>query len=300
MTNDIVYLKTQAELANYLASNHIDTSKWGQGEAKKVSDLWTEIEKGETQISENPVQRITTLCQVMIRNGEKILVETLQLFADGRVRVRNKPPAEKMLKDESWETAAVRGLVEELGATPDQIHIDRQSYMLKEKVQDSQSYPGLETRYVIHQVEAQVDRLPNSAFWTLEDVANAADAVRTHCWDWQRSPASSLTLNEYQAKAQRTAGAGGDGDRRLIIAALGLAGEAGEFANMVKKKTAHGHTNITPEKLAEELGDILWYAAEAASTLKLDLGDIGHQNNQKLAKRYPGGFSQERSRNRKI
>jgi hypothetical protein len=43
-----------------------------------------------------------------------------------------------------------------------------------------------------------------------------------------------LSLNEYQKLAGRTAGAGGDGEHRLIIAALGLAGEAGEFANMVK------------------------------------------------------------------
>jgi hypothetical protein len=42
----------------------------------------------------------------------------------------------------------------------------------------------------------------------------------------------SLTLDEYQKLASRTAGAGGGGDRRLIISALGLAGEAGEFANM--------------------------------------------------------------------
>jgi hypothetical protein len=43
-----------------------------------------------------------------------------------------------------------------------------------------------------------------------------------------------LSFNEYQKLAGRTAGAGGDGERRLIIAALGLAGEAGEFANLVK------------------------------------------------------------------
>ena len=60
-----------------------------------------------------------------------------------------------------------------------------------------------------------------------------------------------LKLSEYQDLAQRTSGAGGNGERRLIIAALGLAGEAGEFANMVKKLTAHGH-DISPETLADE------------------------------------------------
>ena len=106
-----------------------------------------------------------------------------------------------------------------------------------------------------------------------------------------------LTLNEYQNLATRTSGAGGNGERRLIIAALGLAGEAGEFANLVKKLTAHGH-DISPETLAEELGDVLWYLAEAASACGIDLGSIGQQNVGKLRRRYPEGFSQERSINR--
>lgn len=106
-----------------------------------------------------------------------------------------------------------------------------------------------------------------------------------------------LTLNEYQRLAARTAGAGGDGDKRLVVAALGLAGEAGEFANLVKKLTAHGH-EISPETLADELGDVLWYLAEAASACGIFLGEIGHGNVEKLRQRYPDGFSQERSINR--
>lgn len=107
-----------------------------------------------------------------------------------------------------------------------------------------------------------------------------------------------LTMNKYQELANRTAGAGVDGERRLIIAALGLAGEAGEFANMVKKLTAHGH-DISVEVLSEELGDILWYLAEAATACDVKLDDLAAQNVEKLRARYPDGFSQERSRNRK-
>lgn len=108
----------------------------------------------------------------------------------------------------------------------------------------------------------------------------------------------NLTINDYQSLASRTAGAGGDGERRLIIAALGLAGEAGEFANMVKKLTAHGH-DIPTASLAEELGDIMWYIAEAATALNLSLGEISRSNIHKLQKRYPDGFSESRSKNRK-
>lgn len=106
-----------------------------------------------------------------------------------------------------------------------------------------------------------------------------------------------LTLNNYQQLAERTSGAGGNGERRLIIAALGLAGEAGEFANMVKKMTAHGHP-LDVEALGEELGDVMWYVAEAASACGLALGDLGEENVEKLRRRYPDGFSEERSRNR--
>lgn len=110
----------------------------------------------------------------------------------------------------------------------------------------------------------------------------------------------SLDLNHYQQLAGRTAGAGGDGEQRLIVAALGLAGEAGEFANLVKKRTAHGHSDITPAVLGDELGDILWYLAEAATACGLNLEDIARENIAKLRQRYPEGFSQERSINRDV
>ena len=58
------------------------------------------------------------------------------------------------------------------------------------------------------------------------------------------------------------------------------AGEAGEFANMIKKLTAHGH-DIPVEDLADELGDVLWYLAEAATASGLSLDHIAQKNIQK-------------------
>ncbi|MEA2008209.1 MAG: nucleoside triphosphate pyrophosphohydrolase family protein [Chloroflexota bacterium] len=106
-----------------------------------------------------------------------------------------------------------------------------------------------------------------------------------------------LSFNEYQKLAERTSGAGGDGERRLMVSALGLAGEAGEFANLIKKMTAHGHP-LDVDALGEELGDVLWYLAEAASACGIDLGTVGEKNIEKLRQRYPNGFSEERSLNR--
>ncbi|NQS92208.1 MAG: nucleoside triphosphate pyrophosphohydrolase family protein [Chloroflexi bacterium] len=106
-----------------------------------------------------------------------------------------------------------------------------------------------------------------------------------------------LTLNKYQTLANRSSGAGGEGDQRLVVSALGLAGEAGEFANLVKKMTAHGHA-FDPEALKDELGDVLWYLAEAATAVGLGLEEIANQNVEKLINRYPEGFSSKDSINR--
>ena len=108
---------------------------------------------------------------------------------------------------------------------------------------------------------------------------------------------SEIKMNQYQELAGRTSGAGKDGERRKIVAALGLAGEGGEFANKIKKMIAHGHP-ISDDELAEELGDVLWYVAEAASACGLTLNDIARMNVDKLRARYPEGFSEERSINR--
>ncbi|MGB2964309.1 MAG: nucleoside triphosphate pyrophosphohydrolase family protein [Anaerolineales bacterium] len=108
---------------------------------------------------------------------------------------------------------------------------------------------------------------------------------------------NKLTLDQYQSLANRSSGAGGEGEQRLIVSALGLAGEAGEFANLVKKMTAHGHP-FNKQALEDELGDVLWYLAEAATAAGLNLEEIANQNVQKLSKRYPDGFNQEDSINR--
>lgn len=83
----------------------------------------------------------------------------------------------------------------------------------------------------------------------------------------------------------------------LINASLGLTGEAGEFADMAKKVIFHGHP-ITPElrmKMALELGDALWYIAIAADSIGFSLAFIADKNQEKLDRRYPYGFEEQRS-----
>lgn len=115
-------------------------------------------------------------------------------------------------------------------------------------------------------------------------------------------------LNDYQEKALRTWNGDNSVEFRLQNVALGLAGEAGEVADMVKKAIHHGHgfsrgvtwnrKAVDTNEVAKELGDILYYISVGAHELGYSLQEIAEININKLAKRYPEGFSVEASINR--
>lgn len=106
-----------------------------------------------------------------------------------------------------------------------------------------------------------------------------------------------MTLNDYQELAQRTSNRNLSADEHLLNAMLGLAGETGECCDLVKKCFYQDGRNIQ-EKLFDELSDVLWYIAEAASAMGWNMDDIAEHNIGKLRKRYPDGFASERSLNR--
>ena len=104
-----------------------------------------------------------------------------------------------------------------------------------------------------------------------------------------------MQVNEYQTLAMTTLNPELSKRDVLINSVMGLCGESGEAIDIVKKWMAHGH-ELDKEHLAKELGDIAWYLAEAATALDMDLEDILAANIAKLKKRYPDGFSSERSK----
>jgi NTP pyrophosphatase (non-canonical NTP hydrolase) len=83
-------------------------------------------------------------------------------------------------------------------------------------------------------------------------------------------------------------------DGRIAAAALGLVGEAGEASEVIKKGLFHGH-GIKTEELHKELGDVLWYVAELCNASGTTLEAVIQGNMEKLKRRYPNGFSAERS-----
>jgi NTP pyrophosphatase (non-canonical NTP hydrolase) len=109
-------------------------------------------------------------------------------------------------------------------------------------------------------------------------------------------------FDEYQELALRTASAQSTESEQTMLdaAALGLAGESGEIADHVKKILYHGHPldEATRDKIAKEIGDILWYCAIGARGIGVSLSEIARLNVEKLRKRYPEGFSTEKSLNR--
>ena len=106
-----------------------------------------------------------------------------------------------------------------------------------------------------------------------------------------------MTLNEYQTLAMRTINTELDASETLLNGCMGLCGEAGEVIDILKKHRAQGHS-LDRERIIDELGDVMWYASEIAHALDVGLDDVGKHNIAKLSKRYPEGFSVERSINR--
>jgi NTP pyrophosphatase (non-canonical NTP hydrolase) len=87
-----------------------------------------------------------------------------------------------------------------------------------------------------------------------------------------------MGLNDYQKAASRTAIY--KAEHSILYPALGLAGEAGEVSNKVKKMLRDG--NFDKQGIAAEIGDVLWYLAALSRDLNIDLHDLAMQNLEKL------------------
>ena len=107
-----------------------------------------------------------------------------------------------------------------------------------------------------------------------------------------------MTINEYQTAALRTAQTDKLTARELLLnSALGLCGESGEVAALLRKYNSQGH-NLDLDHVAKELGDIAWYLAVGAYSIGYDLEKLLQMNVDKLKARYPNGFSADRSLHR--
>ena len=94
-----------------------------------------------------------------------------------------------------------------------------------------------------------------------------------------------MTINEYQTAALRTAQTDKlTANELLLNSALGLCGESGEVADLVKKHRFQGH-DIDIEHIAKELGDVAWYLAVGAYAIGIDIESIFRIKIEKLEAR---------------
>ena len=107
-----------------------------------------------------------------------------------------------------------------------------------------------------------------------------------------------MNIMVYQVKAKRTVNNDLKFNEQVTNLCMGLAGETGEVVDYIKKSIYHGHS-LEIKKLAEEIGDVLWYLTNIATLYGIPMTYILDENIKKLEERYPEGFSEEKSINRK-
>ena len=100
-----------------------------------------------------------------------------------------------------------------------------------------------------------------------------------------------MTFNNYQKESRKTAVYKDQGNN-YIYPLLGLAGETGEVVEKFKKMIRNNDgvmTNEIRDSIKKELGDVLWYMAQIATEINVDLDDIAATNIEKLKSRAERG-----------
>ena len=101
---------------------------------------------------------------------------------------------------------------------------------------------------------------------------------------------ANFSFEEYQ-KATQVAVQPHESEKDAVTHwTIGLTEEAGEVASLIKHRY-YNNDRISDEKIAEELGDVLWYIASICNELDIDLTTVAQLNIGKLQHRYQGKYS---------
>jgi len=103
-----------------------------------------------------------------------------------------------------------------------------------------------------------------------------------------------VNIRQYHREVKRTTSNDISREHALCVGGLGLTGEAGEVADLIKKHVFHGH-ELDLNEMRKELGDVLWYLTFLCNALGITLSEVMEVNAAKLRIRYPDGWSQEAS-----
>lgn len=107
-------------------------------------------------------------------------------------------------------------------------------------------------------------------------------------WEYWQEVEKPMNMNAYQEMASKTAIY--SSSHQILYPALGLAGEAGEVANKVKKMMRDG--SFDRAAVVAELGDVMWYVAALCRDLNVEMNDVALDNLKKLYDRMQRGTIQ--------
>ena len=107
-----------------------------------------------------------------------------------------------------------------------------------------------------------------------------------------------MTIRDYQLAARRTQNPELTPRERLEHSLWGLSSEVGEVCSL-HQKTHQGHP-LDLEALRKEIGDCMWFIGELCDTYNFDAEKIAEENIAKLRKRFPDGFSADKSLHRGV
>lgn len=97
-----------------------------------------------------------------------------------------------------------------------------------------------------------------------------------------------MDLDEYQALANQTDQRPGKHEGAVVFPLMGLASEVGSLVNQYKKRVRDGEAHgLFSERVAEELGDVMWYVANLAEKLDLSLNELAELNLRRVGERWP-------------
>lgn len=179
--------KDPTTLSTWLQAHGIDSRQWGQANSKTAVHLWQELATGEATLQVDPVCRLVQVVELLVQQAGLLLLEVAQEMEDGRVRYRNRFPSEKMKPGETVQEASLRCLWEEVGLQPHQVHILSDTPQPQIVERESDSYPGLRSRYTTFRLETAVACLPPHPFWQDNASYQKGDPVRRHRWAWVTS-----------------------------------------------------------------------------------------------------------------
>jgi hypothetical protein len=189
------------DLGNTLTRSHIDLSKWDKGVSKSVHDLLDEINLGLSHLEvyrdkytdHEKLVRILHAVNVHVfsQDGSYKLVETHRTLPNGNTKIRKENnnvlsnkmnvQQQRMSRTKGVVKCAEQAIERDLGIPPLQIFVlDEESIVTKSHVRFSVAYPGLETKYYIHEVDAHVQHEAIKEALTKCYIAtNAIDAAQS-------------------------------------------------------------------------------------------------------------------------